>query len=194
VATNYPFNYVVNMGVWFVYDPQTAQGGDGPFFPGSKVRAAEVTDGVSYTLCAAEVKGWNPYYRGSGLVPGNVPPVPADICGLGGSFQTNGGHTEWGEGRVVQVGFTTAYSPNAKVPCDVNGVTYDVDWSSQAEGMSATVKTFAAVTARSYHRSGVNAVMLDGSVHWFSDDTNLGVWRAYSTRAGGEIIPSASQL
>jgi len=193
VATNYPINYGVNMGVWFVYDPQTGQGGEGICYPGSRVRNSEVTDGVSYTFCAAEVKAWNPYYRGSGFTEDLPIPQIADIGGLGGSFQASGGHTEWTEGRVVQIGFTTTFTPNAKVDCDVDDVTYDADWSSQAEGTSTTAKTFAAVTARSYHRGGVNTVMLDSSVHWFNDDTNLGVWRAHSTRHAGELMPSKNQ-
>jgi prepilin-type N-terminal cleavage/methylation domain-containing protein len=193
-ATNYPFDYAFNLGVWFVYDPQTGQGGAGMCYPGSQVRAARVTDGLSYTLCAAEVKGWTPYYRGSGLTaPELATLTPSAICGLGGSFQPSGGHTEWPEGRAVQIGFTTAFAPNTKVFCEESGTTYDVDWSSQGEGISTTVPTYAAVTARSYHAGGVNTVMLDCSIRWFRDDVDLGVWRAFSTRQGGELIPSKDQ-
>jgi hypothetical protein len=31
---------------------------------------------------------------------------------------------------------------------------------------------------------------MDGSVRWIADSINLGVWQAYATRAGGEIIPT----
>jgi hypothetical protein len=35
--------------------------------------------------------------------------------------------------------------------------------------------------------------MMDGSVRWFANDIDLGVWRAYSTRSGGEVIPAKDQ-
>jgi prepilin-type N-terminal cleavage/methylation domain-containing protein/prepilin-type processing-associated H-X9-DG protein len=197
VATNYPFNYVFNLGTWFVYDPKTGQGGDGPFYPFSKISAAQVTDGQSYTLCAAEVKAWQPHYRNAQLPDGQLIPSGTDLLTFstsGGTFYKTG-HTEWVEGRAVQIGFTTTFPPNAKVLC-VNGSdsqTYDIDWSNQMEGTSTSVSTFAAVTARSYHRAGVNTAMLDGSVRWFSDSTNVGVWRAFATRQGNEIIPAEYQ-
>ena len=50
---------------------------------------------------------------------------------------------------------------------------------------------FAAVTARSHHKGGVNASLMDGSVRWFADTTNPGVWQALSTRAGQELLPSS---
>jgi prepilin-type processing-associated H-X9-DG protein len=47
--------------------------------------------------------------------------------------------------------------------------------------------TYAAVTARSYHTGGVNALLLDGSVHFCAGTVRPDVWRALSTRAGGEV-------
>ena len=193
VPTHYPLNYGVNLGVWQVWDPATRQGGLGAFYPDSKLTAGEFRDGMSYTICAAEVKGWTPYYRNAALAADPGIPLLSDVCGLGGDFKTNSGHTEWVDGRAHQVGFTTTFRPNAGVLCDVNGETHDVDWTNQQEGKSTTAVTYAAVTARSYHTRGVNAAMMDGSVRWFADDVNLGVWRAYSTRNGGEIIPSGDQ-
>jgi prepilin-type processing-associated H-X9-DG protein len=56
------------------------------------------------------------------------------------------------------------------------------------DGESATVPTYAAVTARSYHAGTINALMGDGSVRAISNSLNLGVWRALGTRAGNETI------
>ena len=193
VPKYYPLNYAMNFGVWFVYDPETGQGGSGMFFPGSRLGAGSVRDGMSYTICAAEVKAWNPYYRNAALSGDQVIPDAEQICGLGGTFKANSGHTEWVDGRVHQTGFTTTFTPNTQVLCEVDGTTYDVDWTNQQEGKSNTVRTYAAVTARSYHGGGVNVAMMDGSVRWFNDNVNLGVWRAYSTRDGGEIIPAEDQ-
>jgi prepilin-type processing-associated H-X9-DG protein len=190
-AVDYPLNYAVNLGTWFVYDPQSRKGGNGVFYPDSKLRAADIEDGMSYTLCASEVKAWQPYYRNAGRPADGlrIPAATDEVCALGGEFKSEGGHTEWVDGRVHQTGFTTTFRPNERVLCEVGSKTYDVDWTNQQEGKSATAPTFAAVTARSYHVGGVNAAMMDGSVRWFADDVNLGVWRAYSTRNGGEIVP-----
>jgi prepilin-type processing-associated H-X9-DG protein len=42
--------------------------------------------------------------------------------------------------------------------------------------------------ARSYHPGGVNAVMVDGSVHWFASSIDIRVWQALGTRNGRELI------
>lgn len=191
LAEHYPLNYAVNLGVWLVYDPKTRRGGSGPFYPGSRVRAADVTDGLSYTLCASEVKAWQPYFRNAAKASPALP-VPGDICSLGGDFKTTG-HTEWVDGRVHHAGFTATFPPNTPVPCLWDGDTYDMDWTNQQEGKSTQAATYAAITARSYHLGGVNSAMLDGSVRWMPNDIDTGVWRAYATRNGGEIIPSESQ-
>ncbi len=42
--------------------------------------------------------------------------------------------------------------------------------------------------ASSYHNGGVNAALMDGSVRFFSNGVDLKVWRAVSTRNGGETV------
>ena len=44
------------------------------------------------------------------------------------------------------------------------------------------------IAASSYHTGGANACMGDGSVRFFRDSIALPVWRAYGTRANGEVI------
>ena len=185
---NYPLNYVVNLGTWFVYDPQTQQGGNGSFFYDSKLTAADIKDGLSFTLLAAEVKAWQPYYRNAALPSDPGIPSLSAVCSLGGDFKSSTGHTEWVDGRSHQTGFTTAFAPNTQVLCLVGGDTYDIDWTNQQEGKSSTSPTFAAVTSRSYHSGGVQAARMDGSVHWVSDSIDGDIWRALSTRDGGEVI------
>ena len=192
-ATHYPLNYAVNLGVWFVWDPGTREGGNGVFYPDSRLKTAQMLDGLSYTLCAAEVKAWNPYYRNAAQAGPLGIPTTADVCTLGGDFKTNSGHTEWVDGRAHQIGFTTTFGPNTEVLCDVSGDTHDVDWTNQQEGKSDSVPTYAAITARSYHGGGVNVAMMGGSVRWFADEVNVGVWRAHSTRDSGELIPAEEQ-
>ena len=187
-AVHYPLNYGVNMGEWFVYDPASGQGGNGSFYPHKGLSTRDFTDGLSHTLAAAEVKAYNPYYRNAALTNPSIPLTPQSVCSLGGTFKTNSGHTEWVDGRVHQIGVTSVFTPNTQVICPISGVQHDVDWTNQQEGNSATVRTYAAVTARSHHPGVVNALMMDASVQSFSDSIDLSTWRALSTRNGQEII------
>ena len=113
---------------------------------------------------------------------------PSDICSLGGVFKPDSGHTEWVDGRSHQTGVTTVFGPNTEVLCNVGGVEYDVDWTNQQEGLSATVATYAAVTARSHHPGVVNALLMDGSVRAFSETIDRQLWQELSTRNGNEVI------
>ena len=44
------------------------------------------------------------------------------------------------------------------------------------------------MAARSLHRGGVNALLGDGSVHFFSDTVSADQWRALATRNGSETV------
>ena len=184
---HYPLNYAVNMGVWFVHDPVKNLVGLGAFHPNSGFRPANFSDGLSNTLCAAEVKAYTPYYREAGTAPSTMPANPTAICSLGGDFKAESGHTEWVDGRSHQAGFTTTFRPNTKVTCMVSDVEYDVDWTSKREGVAPLGPTFAAVTSRSYHPSLVNVAMMDGSVRNVNEQINLTTWQALSTRELGEV-------
>jgi len=192
---HYPLSYGVNMGEWFVYDPNSNSGGDGTFSPNSFHGHSDILDGSSNTLCAAEVKAYTAYYRDSASVPGTIPADATSLCG-GVNFKSNSGHTEWVDGRVHQTGFTTVFTPNHKVECVESGKTYDVNWTSYREGKTPGPPTgnptYAAVTSRSYHSGIVNAALMDGSVQAIADNIQLDVWRALSTRAGGEAEGSGS--
>jgi prepilin-type processing-associated H-X9-DG protein len=189
---HYPLNYAVNVGVWRVFEPDSQRSGEGAFTVRRPTQVADIHDGLSNTLGAAEVKAWQPYYRNAALASDPGIPSPGAICALGGQFKSETGHTEWIDGRCHQTGFTTACTPNTPVLCEISGKTYDVDWTNQQEGTSTTVPTLAAITARSYHAGGINAMMMDGSVHWISNSIDLGVWRSLSTRNGGEVVEGGS--
>jgi len=187
---HWPLSYGYNVGTWFVWDPIAKRGGNGAFYPYSRLTPAAFTDGLTSTLAFAEVKAYEAYFRNSAQT-GSVP-MPADsgqAC-LGGSFKPNTGHTEWSEGRCHQTGFTATFTPNTKVMCSNGGQLYDANWTNQQEGIAgATASTFAAITSRSYHTGGiVNAVLMDGSVRPISDTIELSVWQALATRNGGEAI------
>ncbi len=189
--TYYPSNYAFNHGTWFIYDPVTGAVGDGGFHPNKSFKPRDMTDGLSNTLAMSEAKAFQPNKWDGGNPAGLGVAPPATTAALapyltGGTFDTNG-HTEWVEGDVHEVGFTTTFTPNKKVSyTDSSGVTYDVDMTSMRDGESATVPTYAAVTARSYHTGIVNALMFDGSIRSVGDSIDQGVWRAAGTRGGGE--------
>ena len=185
VGEHAPLNYAANLGIWFVFDNVTGMGGAGAFAPMHPTSGGEVTDGYSNTICFSEVKTYTPYYRNAALA-NPAAPLPAGVCSLGGQFKTDSGHTEWVDGRVHQTGFTSLFGPNTKVHCTVGGTLYDLDWTNQQEGVGTAV-TSAAVTSRSYHRNGVQCAMVDGSVHFISNNIELSIWQALSTRQGNEV-------
>ena len=190
---HWPLSYGMNMGVWFVYDPATGRGGEGVTYPNSHLRPRDFSDGLSATLCTAEVKAFTPYYRNTTTAGPAVPSAPGDIAALciggqaklGPKLMQNTGHTEWVDGRVCHIGFTSIFPPNTEIPYQSGGLTYDIDFSSQKEGADITNPTYAAIPSRSYHPGVVNASMMDGSVRSFGDDTARSVWQSLSMRFDG---------
>lgn len=187
---DYPTNYGFNQGTWHIFNPVTGTGGDGAFFPNGRMRFSGVVDGLSQTLCAAEVKAYTPYKRNSSD-PGTVPPTsPNFLTGLGGedimgpSLMDNTGHTEWADGIVHQTGFTTTFAPQTPVLYQGR----DIDFTSWREGTTTEQITYAAVTSRSYHAGLIQSASMDGSVSSVNASIDLQVWRALGTRAGGEVV------
>lgn len=192
----YPQTYGFNMGTWLIYDPTGARQSDGVFYVNSKTKPGSITDGLSNTLGAAEVKAFTSYIRNTND-PGPTPPSsPAFFGGMSGQNKlgpeknSNTGHTEWCDGRVHHSGITTLFPPNTVVPYTSNGQTYDIDFNSVQEGRSGTDATYAAITARSFHPTVVNVVFMDGSTRAISETVSQAVWRQLGTRSGGEVVPA----
>jgi prepilin-type processing-associated H-X9-DG protein len=191
VPTTYPLDYGNNVGVWFVYDATTGEGGQGAFYPYSWLTASAFVDGLSNTLAFSEVKAYEGHYRNANLAGSlPIPTSPSQLCTLGGTFMQTG-HTEWMEGRSVQTGFTATFTPNTRIPCQYNGAEYDVAWTNRMESPTATFRTYAAVTSRSYHPGLVNSLFMDGSARSISSTIGLRAWQALATRNGGEVASEA---
>jgi prepilin-type N-terminal cleavage/methylation domain-containing protein/prepilin-type processing-associated H-X9-DG protein len=189
--THYPTSYGANLGPWLVFNPASGRGGDGAFGGNLKMKFADYADGTSNTVGMSEVKAYQAFLRGSGspaAVPTPPPAAPADVLAYGGTLRDTG-HTEWVDAKVHETGFTATFPPNTKVAYTSGGATYDVDFISSGENATAgSPPTYAAVTARSFHEGGVNALLMDGSVRFVPNTIAPAAWRAYGTRAGGEVV------
>ena len=188
---HYPTNYGFNGGDWFVWDNASFMPGRGAFAPNTASGFEAFRDGLTTTLAFSEVKAFTPYVRDGGAAPDLPPGDPAAVAALPGSFKSNSGHTEWVDGRVHQTGFTAALGPNSVVPvaggADGGGAD-DGDFTACREAKDCDGPTRAAVTSRSYHAGGVQCLLMDGSARFVAESVELDVWRAASTRNGGETI------
>jgi prepilin-type processing-associated H-X9-DG protein len=99
-----------------------------------------------------------------------------------------GGHTHWANGNSFYDGFTTALPPNTKSPLGTAAPDGDLTTEDEDDGGP----TYSAVTSRSYHSGGVNALLGDGSVRFMKDTMNFQTWRALGSSSGGEVISSDS--
>jgi prepilin-type processing-associated H-X9-DG protein len=168
---NYACNYgntelyqEVYGGVHFGGAPFTDIGSDPTHrTPGQPtVRFAEIRDGTSNTILAAEV------VQGQG----------ADLRGF----------TWYGPSS----GFTSFIGPNSKSPdvltfadqCVYPYVTNPPCTYENAPGAGASV----VMAARSRHPGGLSVVLADGSVRFIKDSIGLAPWRALTTTRGGEVI------
>ena len=53
--------------------------------------------------------------------------------------------------------------------------------------------TFAAITSRSFHPGGVNALFGDGHVRFVKTTIQGTVWRALGTVAGSEVVSAEAE-
>ena len=160
-------SYGLNMGDWFVF---TAGGPvtRGVFSPNVSRKFASFTDGTSNTILASEAKIRNPEYNcvpGLSMItdPTNVPDSTADPLTVapeyGGSCGAVGqGHTAWVDGNAQETGMTTAWPPNKQILGNQGRGRPGSSGNAAVPGRCGR-STFAAITARSYHPGGVNALL-----------------------------------
>ncbi|MCI0642559.1 MAG: DUF1559 domain-containing protein [Gemmataceae bacterium] len=176
-------NYQSNLGSrgWFRNnDPSTG----GLFYFDSKVRLTDVLDGTSNTAMFAEVKRSN---RQGAADPLKIVSVPFGI---------------WDGAQPANDLSPKLPECNTSTPqFDYTGLQYyrALMWTSfYTHTVPPNYQGFDCVrsvgldkghqAARSWHTSGVNVLMGDGSVQFISNSINLTTWRAMGSRAGSEVI------
>jgi prepilin-type N-terminal cleavage/methylation domain-containing protein/prepilin-type processing-associated H-X9-DG protein len=188
-------SYGFCMGDWYVWGGFSSPPNRSAFTTNLSRRWADFTDGSSSTLLASEAKTYQPYLRDCGGLSNiqsyaNIPSPdanPLDVApeyGSGPCSLATSGHSEWIDGHVHQTGFTTAWPPNKKTPGGASRVDSDLSGVRELNGGP----TYAAITARSFHPGGVNALLGDGSVRFVKDTVSGQTWRALGTIAGGELV------
>jgi prepilin-type N-terminal cleavage/methylation domain-containing protein/prepilin-type processing-associated H-X9-DG protein len=199
-------NYGWNVGTWYSFGGFASQVSTaGAIGSNLSRKFSDFTDGLSNTLLASEVKTYTPSYHDCGTVPNGAPTgagaypdmatvlasvyaAPTAGCKLVAppSGFPGGGHTHWSNGNSFYDGFTTALPPNTVSP--LGTVAADGDMSSEDEDDGGP--TYSAVTSRSHHPGGVNALFADGSVKFIKNSVNWQTWRGLGTVGGGEVISS----
>jgi prepilin-type processing-associated H-X9-DG protein len=161
----------------------------GAFVNGRETKPRDFTDGLSNTALFSErvigdglpsvFNSWTDMYYVVGRRTGFCTAAELTInCRQLG--RRNSAHDSllgltWLFGGWRQTWYNHAIGPNSRIPdCTANPPT-------TAGGNSG------AYSARSYHDGGVNVALADGSVRFVSEVVNLTVWRALSTRRGGEL-------
>lgn len=171
----------------------------GPFTVHVVYSPADFTDGLSTTVGVSErlegdwIKG--PFKLGGDYVylttaiPPGIPPALYDpdqairFCsGLPLTLpQESRGGESWLLSGLHFTNYNHCATPNMRIPdCCLN--------SGKLELILARTNEQGVFKATSYHPGGVNALLMDGSVRFFTDGVELRVWRAVSTRNGGEVV------
>jgi prepilin-type N-terminal cleavage/methylation domain-containing protein len=154
-------NFVVCGGSTYFNPPgdPTGEQLDGMFYPFSKTRFANVTDGLSNTLLAGEV-----------LV------VKDDTL-----HDLRGRYWNTWQGNVL---FSTLFPPNTAVGDRSN---YCIAAARRpCQGLTATN---AVQSVRSNHPSGANFALADGAIRFISNNINVNTYQALGTREQGEALP-----
>jgi prepilin-type processing-associated H-X9-DG protein len=164
-------------------------------------RIATFTDGTSQTLVVTDVKALNPFCQVGGQfsepdLSSPTAPLPspyANPLSVASEYTTvaacndnppGQGHTAWVDGNPQETGMSTAFPPNTVARNPNSGADLDI----LTVLISKNKPLYGAITARSYHPGGVNALFADGSVHFIKSSIDGNTWRALGTIAGGEVI------
>jgi prepilin-type processing-associated H-X9-DG protein len=155
---------------------------------GGSLSMADVVDGASNTLAISEcLIGFPQHGNGSTenstavrpTIPPTIPPPPNEVTSAFNGCETwplgadivNARGNRWFQGFLPShFLFTTLMTPNAKL-WDCGGNDYSVMYA-----------------ARSRHPGGVQGVMVDGSVQFFSETIDWKNWTYLGNMKDGEVV------
>lgn len=168
-------------------------GGLGAFAALKRLGSRDCTDGLSNTVSACEKLksgvggGFSPrsdfWFTGAAQLGPMVPEADemASLCRALSSepsaFHSEAG-TTWMFASYAQTWYNHVLAPNVS--------TADCTVLSHP---GRNIGGAGAYRANSFHPGGVNTLMTDGAVRFVADGIDLSVWRAVSTRSGGETTP-----
>jgi prepilin-type N-terminal cleavage/methylation domain-containing protein len=176
----YYYSYVANFGNTGIGQPPVVtvptrdrvEFGEAPFRYGKAVRLAKVADGTSNTLLFSET------IKSKGIID----PAQTWFGSMGDITIGRGAHA-----------FSALWPPNSDVPDVIEwkcpkdeGIVCDDTKYPDHAVVNGAIPADINRSARSLHVNGVNAVRVDGSAGFFSNDVDRLVWRAMGTAGGGE--------
>jgi prepilin-type N-terminal cleavage/methylation domain-containing protein/prepilin-type processing-associated H-X9-DG protein len=190
-------NYRFNLGPTHRFSPGDMFPGswDGPFTTHRVYRASDFRDGLSNTVAASErLQGdWlRDRHRPGGdylltdVGIGSIPDADAALAacrGYGGpiTYESRGGESWFFSGLHFTL-YNHVATPNDPASCSMDRVVDDLNHRVMHDG---------SFPATSRHPGGVHCLTFDGSVRFVKDAISLQVWRALSTRQGGEVVDGA---
>ena len=157
---------------------------DGVFYVNSKTRLGDIVDGTSQTLILSESILGEPGMQNTNPQVGYRFVFSAPLSDAACSAAAVWNYTDprgfsWANGEYRNGLYNHYYPPNSG-QADCIGVFL-------GGGFPAIYTPFGWKTARSRHTRGVNGLKADGSVSFVSDTIDPSIWRAISTRSGGEV-------
>jgi len=143
---------------------------NGIFYPLSKTKLTDITDGTSNTVMLGELRLEKDNIAAEGI--GNV------VCG--GTHDLRGRYHNTYHGNAT---FTTMRSPNTPV-----GDTCQYCNGTTNAPCRACVSSNEEIHARSYHPGGVQIALADASVQFVTDSIDQAVFQAMGTMRGHEAV------
>src|SRR5262249_1047495 len=162
----------------------------------SGIPVVRVSDGTSNTVMFAEVMRattlWN---AASGIRDNMTVIINSSNTGFNNTDGTTITMCQDGSNWSSSIKYT-GYQYYRNLPSNfVFTHTLPINWNKKAApgqtqrySCGNTAFTAMHIAASSYHTGGVNACMADASVRFFSETTDLQVWRALGTRSGDEAV------
>jgi prepilin-type processing-associated H-X9-DG protein len=166
----------------------------GPFYNRSCIRLASLTDGLSNTAFFSEKKrGLGTYDPVRDMFMINSAMTMDDTfqqCnavnpanGMASVISSRMG-AAWAVGDMTCTTYNHVGGPNSLTCASMDG-------GMQMGDPMSMVNMSVQIPPSSEHPGGVNLLFGDGSVHFMKSSVALGVWRALSTRNGGEVTSSS---